>query len=242
MLELHKKTSFIPFTETWFDYKFKWSDLVLPNCYKSVTNENRRFYVGIKKQATSAVLSLDKPADELFNNFAPGIQRGIKKAEAAGVQCFFSTDIKAFIEFHNVFAGHKNIEKISMIKINEFRPGCWKFSYAVLNGQVLAAHSYLEDVEAGIVRGMYAASVRLNEQHPEKATRYAGMLLYYFNIRHYTEKGFRFFDFGGWSNSQGLLEYKMSFGAKPIYIFNVFSYPYFIKDKLAKMVKMLKRN
>lgn len=232
MVQIKKKQFSVTLTETWYGYKFKWTDIFLPVCYRGIWNLNQRFYFGIKKQTTSIVLALDKPIEEICDNFSHGNKKDIRRAEKEGIQCSFHTDIKEFVECYNDFARRRQIPQLDINRIKDIETDKWKFSHAVLNGQVLAFHSYLEDKETGIVRAMEGGSMRLNDNYPQKQTALASVLLNCHDIKYYKEQGFRYYDFGGWNDVPGVLEFKKSFGGQPIDVLNFFSYPYYLKEKL----------
>jgi len=96
----------------------------------------------------------------------------------------------------------------------------------------LVVHSYIEDKETGLVRLMKSASMRLDERYDAGQIARANKLLHYFTIKHFKEEGLQEYDFVGWANQQGLLEFKQSFGAAPLNVFNYYSLPYYLKKKL----------
>ena len=241
MVIIKKKQFFFTITEIWYGYKFRWGDLWLPVCYRGIWDMKQPFYFGVKKPTTTVILPLDKPVEDIYNNFFSDTRRAIRNAEAKGVQCYFHNDIKGFIEFYNDFAERKSLATLDVKRMYEFTGEAWSYSYATLNGEVLVATSNIEDKDTGIVRGMQAGSVRLNENFVPKEIANATKLLYYHNIRHFNKKGLKFYDFGGWNDIPGLLAFKQSFGAYPINCLNYFSYTYYLKEKLQELIKFLKR-
>ena len=244
MITIKKKHFFFTITEKWFDYKFSWSDLFLPVCYRGLRENNQRLFFGVKKYTKTAVLALDKPIDELYANFLGSVKRDIKKATAEGVECYFDNNREKFISFYNQFAKVKGLSQIDISRADEYAIPEWTCSYAVLNGELLVAHSYLEDNTSGIVRSMESGSLRFDEQHSSRQIAQANKLLHYHDIKAFTERGLSFYDFGGWQASEdghylpGLLEFKESFGAYPINIFNFFTYAYELKEKVKKLRRL----
>lgn len=241
MVKIIKKQFFLTLSEIWFSYKFKWTDIFLPVCYRGIRDMDQRFYFGVKKATTTVVLELDKPEEEIYSGFFTSNKKDIKKAEAEGVTCFFHNDIKGFIEFYNDFAASRNLPGFDINRMEEFMGEEWKFSNAVLNGQVLVTHSYIEDKETGIVRSMQSGSLRLNEKYNPRQIAQANKLLHYFDIKYFRERGFKYYDFGGWNDLPGLLEFKQSFGAHPINILNFFTYTYFLKEKIQDVLRSIKK-
>lgn len=241
MITIKKRQSLFTVTENWFGYKFHWSDFFLPVCYRGLREMNQELYFGIKKYTKTIVLPINKSINDIYAGFSTTLKYEIKKAEAEGVQCYFNNDRKAFIEFYNDFAKSKKLATLNIDRNDKYCGDIWKASYAVLNGQILVAHSYLEDKESGIVRLMESGSMRLNEKFDPKQIGQANKLLHHFDIKFFKEGGLQFYDFGGWDNLPGLLKFKQAFGAYPINIFNYFSYSYAIKDRIKEIMISLKR-
>lgn len=242
MVTIKKKKSIFSLTENWFEYKFKFSDLFLPVCYRGLRDDSsRQLYFGIKKHTKTVVLPLDKSMEDIHANFSKTLKAHIKKATAQGIHCYINNDIKAFQEFYNPFAKIKNLFIMDSSRSHEFAIDEWKSSYAVVNEQILAAHSYLEDKESGIVRLMESGSMRLNDQYDPMQISHANKLLHYHDIQYFKERGLSYYDFGGWDDLPGLLQFKESFGAYPINVFNYYTYTYSLKEKLKEIRKLLKK-
>lgn len=242
MVTTKKKRFIFTLTESYFGYKFKWADLFLPASYNGLRKDvNEQFYFGVKTHTKTVVLLLEKPIEEIHANFSTSHKRYIKKATAEGVQCYFNNDRKGFIEFYNDFAKSKKLYTLDPNRLEEFKGEEWKYSYAVLNGQLLVAHSYLEDKEAGIVRLMQSGSLRLKDNYDTAKIAHANKLLHYYDIKFFKERGLREYDFGNWDGLAGLLEFKQAFGAQQTSVFNYFTYPFILKDNLRKFMKYLKK-
>ncbi len=235
MVTIKKKQFAITITEHWFDYKPAMSDLFLPVAYRSLRASDKTFRFGKKKLTKSAVLFLDKTVEQIHADFFTSVKRDIKKATAEGVTCVMNNDAATFIKFYNEFAKSKGVAPLYRERTNEFNKKEWKCSYAILNGEILAAHSYFEDRETGIVRSMQSGSLRFDEQINPRQIAQANKLLHYFDIQYFKEQGLREYDFGGWDGIPGLLEFKQSFGANPIDTFNYFTYLYLLKEELQQL-------
>ena len=239
MVTIKKKRFIFTLTETWFGYKFKWSNLFLPSCYLGLRKQI--FYNGVKTTTETAMLPLNLSMDELYNNFSSSHKRYIKKAQAEGVQCYFNRDRSQFIEFYNKFAKRKGLYTLNTNKLKDFSGLEWIYFYASLNGQQLVAHSYIEDKEKGIVRLMESASLRLDDRYDAGQIARANKLLHCITIKYFKECGCLEYDFGGWQNQQGLLEFKQSFGAAPLKVFNYYTLPYYFNRQLKKIAATIKR-
>ena len=241
MVTIKKKQFFFTLTENWFEYKFKWIDLIKPVCYRGLREANHPKFFGIKKHTNTVVLPLDEPIEIIHANFSTSHKRNIKKSVAEGVECHFNNNRKEFIDFYNVFANEKKLMQLDISRASEYEVESWKCSYAVLNGEILVAHSYIEDIHSGIVRLMESGSMRLNSNYNPSNIADANKLLHYFDIKYFKERGLKFYDLGGWDDLPGLLYFKKSFGAYPIDVYNYFSYTYAIKEKIKELAMGLKK-
>ena len=219
MVIIRKKRFLITLTQTWFGYKFNWTDFFLPACYLGLRQPIQ--FRGLKTTTNTAMLPLELPMEELYNNFSSSHKRYIKKAQAEGVQCYSKNDRRLFVEFYNEFARRKGLYTLKTNRLDEFSGSEWKYFFASLNGELLVAHSYIEDKETGIVRLMESASMRLDERYDAGQIARANKLLHYFTIKHFKEAGLTEYDFGGWEDQKGLLEFKQSFGAALLSVFNL---------------------
>ena len=240
MVSIKKNQRFFSLTEHWFQYKFKCTDLFLLVCYRGLRDAGNLKFWGIKKLTKTVVLPLDEPIEIIHANFSTSNKRSIKKSQARGVVCFFNNDRKEFIDFYNVFAKEKKLQPLDKSRAGEYEGEFWKCSYAVLNGEILVAHSYIEDVDSGIVRSMESGSMRLHNDYNPRDIADANKLLHYYDIHYFKERGLKFYDFGGWDDLPGLLDFKKSFGGYPIEVHNFFSYTYAFKEVLKKSVVRFK--
>jgi lipid II:glycine glycyltransferase (peptidoglycan interpeptide bridge formation enzyme) len=241
MITIKKKQFLFTLTENWFEYKFKWSDLFLPVSYRGLRPSDQKFHFGIKKYTKTVVLPLENSIEEIHSKFSSSHKRYIKKAGSEGVTCNVNSDRKKFILFYNDFAKSKGLNILDIDRSDEYGGDIWKASYAVLDGQILAVHSYLEDQESGIVRLMESGSLRLNNNYDPGKIAQANKLLHDFDIKYFKERGLKYYDFGGWDDIQSLLEFKEAFGAYPISIFNYFTYTFVFKEKLKEIAAALKK-
>lgn len=241
MVTLKKKRFVFTLTENYFGYKFKWSDLFLPASYNGLRKVVLgQPFLGVKIYTQTMVLFLNKPIEELFANFSSSHKRYIKKAEAEGVKCYHNKDRKAFVEFYNEFAKRKKLHTLDSKRLDECGGDEWIYFYAVKDDQLLVAHSYLQDEETGIVRLMQSGSLRLDENSDPGQIARANKLLHYYSIRHFKDSGHKEYDYGYSQSLPGLIEFKQSFGAKPIDEFNYFSYMYMLNKNHKKLLASLK--
>ena len=107
MVSIKKRQGVFTLTENWFEYKFKWTDLLQPVCYRGLREAEHLKFFGRKKQTKTAVLPLDESIEIIHANFSTSNKRSIKKSEAEGVVCYFNNDRKEFIDFYNVLIKSK---------------------------------------------------------------------------------------------------------------------------------------
>jgi lipid II:glycine glycyltransferase (peptidoglycan interpeptide bridge formation enzyme) len=233
MVTIKKKLFGFTLTENWFEYKPQWTDLFLPVCYRGIREDGQNFRFGVKKPTTTLELDLKRTEEEIFEGFTSSVKRDVKKGMNEGIECYFHNDKDSFITFYNDFAKSRNLFGIDAKRQDEIGKE-WTFSYAALNGEVLAAHSYMEDKATGIVRSMHSGSRRLDENYNSHLIARANRLLHFYDMKEFSTRGFKYYDFGGWNDIPGLLDFKMSFGSAKKDILNYFTYTYHLKELLMK--------
>jgi hypothetical protein len=243
MIRFKKKFIFLKVNEVWFGYAFKFTDCIGLTANMHVKNKKEKIY-GVKQISYTVENGLEEDAGVIFSKFSKTVQVEIKQAEKKAVQCFFHDDVNRFTEFYNQFASSRKIDLISVRRLDEMK-AFLRLSYAVSDGKVLAAHSYLVDEEAGIARLMHAASQRLNEGADKQLIGRANKLLHYRDMLHFKTAGIKIYDFGGYANDttdkglQGINNFKMSFGGQKVVCNNYSSYAYSIIKKAAAILGLL---
>ncbi len=242
MVKITKRSALVNQYQHWFEYRFNWSSVILPCSYYGIRKESiKGFYFGIRTHTQTVVLCLLPSVENLYAAFSTSHKRYIKKAEASGVYCYTNHDRAGFIKFYNDFAKSKGLYTLDLKNLQQFEEDKWLYSYAVSGNQIVAAHSYMQDKKLGIVRLMESGSLRLDENFDPGKVAQANKLLHYFDIKYFKEKGFSEYDFGGWDNIPGLLEFKQSFGAMPIPIYNYLSFSYFFRKESGKIYQSVKQ-
>ena len=240
MIRYYKKIYFIKVYENWFQYKYKLKDMLGLNVYWHVKKQDKTKIPAIKYISHTVELELEQGSDTIHSNFSKQIRQQVRIAETEGIDCTFNTDINTFTDFFNDFARKKNTDLVSRRRMEEFGNGV-KLSFALYNGEILAAHSYLADKEAGIVRHHHAATRRLDDKVDKNLIGRANKYLTVKNILHFKEQGYKIFDFGGYAKDtadeslKGINNYKLLFGGKVVESVNYFSYSYWFLKKLSKL-------
>ncbi len=238
MISYQKKFYFFKVRETWFTYDFKLKNLFGLNIHSHVKQSGNRKPSGIRSVSHTVELSLLPSEEEILANFRNTVKQEIRKSEKEGVECSFERDVDTFVSFYNDFANAKNIYPTNK-KMIERIGDHFVISFAKLNGEVLAAHSYLVDKEIGIARLFHSASRRLDDTFDRNVIGRANKLLTAKDIFHFKEKGFKLMDFGGYAENtedkslKGINEFKLSFGGTKVECYNYHSLPYFILNRIA---------
>ncbi|MEO5892428.1 MAG: hypothetical protein ABIQ31_19420, partial [Ferruginibacter sp.] len=194
MIRYYKKIFFFKVQESWFTYQYNFWDIFSLNVFMHLKKCGNRKILAVQDNSHTVELNLEQDAEVIYSNFAKQIRQQAKIAEKEDTTCYFHNEIDRFVDFFNDFAVKKDTFTTSKNKIIELGDSV-KLSFAVNNGQVLAAHSYLVDEEVGIVRHLHSATKRLDEQYDRNLIGRANKYLTVTDIMHFKEAGFKIFDF-----------------------------------------------
>ena len=120
-------------------------------------------------------------------------------------------------------------------------------SFAELDGQLLAAHSYLVDNDMLVAIGLHSGTIRLKEDCDKSLVGRAHKLLVVKDILYFKAMGYKVFDFGGYTQNTrdvsliGINNFKLSFGGKVVSCINYYSYLYWILKKIAQILGLAGR-
>ena len=237
MISYDKKFYFLKVKETWFKPSNSMLDLFRLRVYSHVRPTTKQ-PIGVKTISHTVELSLVPDEEQIIANFRNTVKQEIRKSEKEGVECSFEKDVESFIPFYNEFAKAKNIYPTTH-KMFERIGDNIQLSFAKLNGEILAAHSYLVDKDLGVVRLFHSASRRLDETYDRNIVGRANKLLTARDISHFKKAGFQLMDFGGYTEGtndksmMGINEFKLSFGGTKVECVNYQSFPYFFLQQVA---------
>jgi lipid II:glycine glycyltransferase (peptidoglycan interpeptide bridge formation enzyme) len=237
MISFVKKFSGIGVSEIWFADKFSFKHSFRLAAYMHVKKPAGKI-LGISQNTHTVENDLHPSETATFNGFSKTVQTEVRQAERYGVDCMFTDDAEKFTAFYNEFAVSRQIDATSVKRLQEMQPFL-KLSIAAYNGNWIAAHSYLTDKQAGVVRLMHAASQRLNTEVDKQLAGKANKLLHYFDMMQFKQQGYTLYDFGGYANNtadkglQGINKFKLSFGGAVTVCENYATYPYYILKKIA---------
>ena len=237
MISYKKKFYFFKVKETWFTYKYNFWDLFSLKVYSHIKNFDGKKIMGVKDNSSTVELSLLPDSDVILAGFRNTVRQEIRKSEKENVTCSFEQDIDRFVAFYNDFANAKKIYPTSKVMIEAMGPS-FIMSWAKIDGEVLAAHSYLVDQEAGIARLYHSASRRLDQTIDRNIIGRANKLLTAKDIFYFKDKGFHTMDFGGYADNtedkslKGINEFKLSFGGEKVTCINYNSILYYTIKKI----------
>lgn len=241
MIRYYKKFYFLKVYENWFQYKYRLKDVLGLNVYWHVKQQDRGNVPAVKDISHTVELDLSQDSELITANFSKQIRQQARIADTEGIHCTFHSDIDTFVTFFNDFAKKKNTDPVSRRRMEEFGENI-TLSFALHNGEILAAHSYLTDKEASIVRHHHAATRRLDEKMDKNLIGRANKYLTVKNIFYFKDQGFKTFDFGGYAKDttneslKGINNYKLLFGGKVVESVNYFSYSYWLFKKLSRLL------
>jgi len=241
MIRYYKKIGFLKVSENWFEYKFRLADVVGLSVYWNVKKPAKVRAPMVKTVSHSLELDLRGGMEPILDKYTKQTRQQVRIAETEGVTCVHDQNIDLFVEFYNDFARKRKTFLVSRHQI-EGTGDALQLSFAFFKGEVIVAHSYLADKEAGIVRHHHAATRRLEEEVDKNLIGRANKYLTTANIQRFMDAGYHTFDFGGYAKDtedkglQGINKYKEQFGGILVESHNYFSYPYWIFKQLSRLL------
>ncbi|MBC6491858.1 hypothetical protein ACFSQD_10955 [Flavihumibacter stibioxidans] len=245
MIRIKRKFVFLNVFEYWFNYKGGfWGSFGL-NAYNHIRKELKNPFL-IKVPNYTVELDLTKSKEQILEDFSRTVKSQVRNSEKDGVHCYFDQDVRKFVGFFNEFAPSKGIPPETVERILGYGDSL-KISYAELDGQILAAHTYVYDQEQKIVRQMHSASKRFDEQFDKNKIGRANKYLHYRDMLAFKDQGITAYDFGGYQEThsdkviESLLNFKLDFGAVKKTSSNYYTISYFLLRKLSLMLGIIKK-
>ena len=242
MVSYYKKIYILKDCESWFSYPFNLKNIFSFNVSYHLKN-TAKWIPAVKVYSHTLEVDLQKDINLIFANFSKQIRQQVKVSEKEGTTCHFKNDVESFVAFFNEFAVKKNTYQTSESRIKDIGENL-KLSFAINNGVILAAHSYLIDKEIGIVRNLHSATKRLDENYDRNLIGRANKFLTVTDIIYFKEQGFKIFDFGGFAKDteneslKGINNYKLQFGGELVRCTNYYSFNYWILKKISKLLNL----
>jgi hypothetical protein len=243
MVTYKKKYGIFKVTESWFGYKSGITNLLGLKAYLHVRGSSP-VSMAIKDITYTIEIPLDKEVDELLASFPKNLRTDIRKAEEAGITTYFHHDIESFVNFYNEFACKKKVHPISVRRLEELGDTL-RLSFAVLDGKILSAHSYILDCNESIVRAFRSATIRLEDDVNGITVGRANKLLHYKDMVYFKGIGVNTYDFGGYAMNtqdaqlQGINNFKTKFGGEIVPCENYYSVPYMILRSIGRKLGIL---
>jgi hypothetical protein len=238
MISFKKKFYFWKLTDVWFRFDKGYHNLFSLRKYSFVQHhEQIKNSLCFKEISHTLITDLTQDTDIILSAISKSVLKESKKAEAEGITCIYNNDVEKFIEFYNKFAGNKQLYQFNKKFISEYKD-INTISYAMKDGEILAAHFYLVSKKLKLVRSFLSGTRNADEQFDKRMIGMANKLLKINSIQHFKKNNFETLDYGGIvlnsdnKSLKGITEYKMSFGGKVKTDVSFLSPVYFILLKI----------
>lgn len=244
MVRFKKKFLFLNVVENWFHCDPSGLDMVLPNAYLHVKDRAKKLVPGFSDITYTVENDLTQDHDTIYAGFLKSLRQQIRQSEELGITCSFHNDVDGFVRFFNEFAASKNLAPTSIRRMEEMKAFI-HLSYAMLDGEVLVAHSTLVDEKNKIARAFHSASKRLDDSFDKNLIGKANKVLHYRDMMHFKELGYTVYDFGGYTENtedkalQGINTFKLSFGGQKVACRNYYTVSYYLLRKLGQWMGAL---
>lgn len=178
-----------------------------------------------KDQRVTSIISLDQSVDDIFQHMKSNYRNEIRKAISLGISAIVDNDVEAFLKYYNSFAVKRGLACISNSNINDYPS--YYITKAIYNDKVISYHAYIVDKENGIVRLLYSASNRLDDDIDTKTIGFGNKYLHYFDFEFFKTMGIKEYDFAGVcedpndKEKYGIGQFKKGFGGE---IVNTYTY------------------
>jgi hypothetical protein len=234
MIEVKTKIGRLSNRTKWFAERPSWADSVGLVEYKQCARPGPRF-VFLRQRFQTKVVDLSATEDEIFGQFRKNTQREIRKARRDGVTCHFDGSPEALRRFYNHAAEAHRRPLVRPGRI-EAAGAAACISYGLLGDTVLVMHCTLVDRKLGRARVWLGCP----RHEPEDGAEFrqligrANRLLHFEEMRHFKNRQFTIYDFGGYSadktdrKQMAINDFKDSFGGRVVVEDNYVSYPLFL--------------
>jgi hypothetical protein len=244
MINICKKYYIFNIYEDWFDYHPDLGDIFGLKCTLHIKT-GKRVRFGIKKISYTVHIPLDRDPSQILASFPKNTRADIRKAEEEnGITTYFHNDISGFVEFYNGFASKKKLPLVTYDRVTELGESL-RLSYAIYNGEITAAHSYIMDKEQSIVRAFWSGTKRLESDTKSIIVGRANKYLHYKDMLYFKEQGINMYDFGGYAMNTkneelvGVNNFKMKFGGEVVPCINYYSIGYILFRQVGKLFGLI---
>lgn len=195
---------------------------------------------------------IDLSDNRFMEEFSKNTRYDIRRAESEGITCKTITDISACVHFINEFLRNKNLGvTISEKSLSVYGDALIIRAAYTSEGKELVYHTLLCDTSLKRVRGLHSASIIHNKSltpYEKAVAGRANRYLDYDNFLYFKDKGYHFFDLGGYAHNseneslQGINRFKDGFGGILVEESNYESLPVYYAKILKQFIVKLSRN
>jgi hypothetical protein len=245
MLSFRRKAGMLTIVHKYYCAEIDARDALRLSVYYQARVEKKPF--GFMSRPFYTILNvLDIPEEEILKGFTSTVRNEVRRSERENVQCGLMDNLDEFERFQNDFATAKGTYVADRGLIEGYKDSL-VITCAKLDGRMLAAHAYLCDREARIVRLLLASRIWLTERIDANLIGRANKLLHFKDMMYFKENGCVVYDFGGFAKNtkdkqrQGINTFKQSFGGKLVQNTDYQSWLYWLSSKLFYRVAGMKR-
>ena len=201
----------------------------------------KRPFLFQKEKRVTGIVSLDQSIDDIFQHMKSNYRNEIRKAISIEITIQQEDDVDAFLRYYNSFADKRGLGRITRSNITEYPS--YYITKAIFNDTIISYHAYIVDEENGIVRLLYSASNRLDDNIDTKTIGYGNKYLHYSDFELFKKMGLKEYDFAGICDDPndkekyGIGQFKKGFGCDIVDTFTynspLMSLLLFFKSKFA---------
>jgi hypothetical protein len=240
MITTHKSFYLINIKSHWFGFEKKLNHLISLSTYQYIKKNEYLNHFGCIAYPTHTIeINLNENIDAIRDRFSNNIKKEIKKGAKYDIQCSQENNIDLFLPLYNDFAAAKKIYPVKKKTIEAFGKH-FQTTFALFNNEIIVAHSYIVDEEAGITRLYQSCSKRLENGINKEIIGIANKMLTVEDIFYFKRKGLVYYDLGGIApeskdkDLQGINHFKMQFGGTPTSYINIDTVPYYLLRKISE--------
>lgn len=241
MVQYNRSFYIFRISEQWFQINATWKDLFSFRAFMFIDAIVKTNPFLLREKTFTYIIHLEQKSEDIKRKFNQNVQREINKAITQNVECSHELNLNKFYTFFSEFAKLKKIYQPKFDSMFVLKDNLHT-SFAKLNGEIIVAHSYIKDIETGVVRLFQSASKRLDHHYDKNIIGQANKLLTFSDIEYFKVQGYKIYDFGGVAlhtqnkSLLGINHFKKSFGGQLIYNYNYFSPLLYVLRKLSQWI------
>ena len=187
-------------------------------------------------------IDLTQSEDEILQGCKSNTRNEIRRAIREGFFFEEMNDYQEFVDFYNVFAQEKNIEKIDMSHLTKYGKHLLLYKSG-FDGNVMTMHASFTDDDIKRVTLLYSASVRLTDSIDKKMVGFSNRFLHYKEFLQFKSMGYTSYDINGVCIDQrdkarySIGKFKQGFGGEEKDIIQLYSYPFVLFNFILKWIR-----